>query len=87
MGGLPTKQPAVAFAADPTLWPLMVVALADGVRKSTDGGRTWQPIAGAPRDVTALAVHSEKHEVVFAGTRDGRIVVSADGGVSWQATR
>jgi photosystem II stability/assembly factor-like uncharacterized protein len=87
VGGLPTKRPAVAFAADPTLWPLMVVALADGVRRSTDGGRTWQRPAGAPSDVTALAVHPEKHQVVFAGTRDGRIIMSADGGVSWQATR
>jgi hypothetical protein len=87
VGGLPTKQPAAAFAADPTLWPLMVVALADGMRRSMDGGRTWQPVAGAPSGVTALAVHPEQHEVVFAGTRDGQIVVSADGGVSWLAAR
>ena len=87
MGGLPTKQPVVAFAADPTLWPLMVVALADGVRRSTDGGRTWQPLAGAPSVVTALAVHPEKHEVVFAGTGDGRIFKSVDGGTSWEGPR
>lgn len=87
MGGLPTKQAATAFSADPTTSPVMFVALADGVHRSVDTGRTWQRLAAAPAGVTALAVHPAKPDVVFAGTQDGRIVASADGGASWPASR
>ena len=87
MGGLPTKPPAAAFAADATKNPVMVVALPDGVWKSADGGKTWQRLATAPGGVTALAVHPEKPEVVFAGTQEGGVLVSVDGGASWPAPR
>jgi len=89
VGGLPTKQPAAAFAADPTANPVMFAALADGLWKSGDGGQTWQRLTSAPRGITALTVHSEGlvREVVFAGTGDGRIFRSADGGASWEAAR
>ena len=85
MGGLPTKQKAAAFAADPTTSPVMFVALPDGLWKSGDSGKTWQGLAQAPGGITALAIDPEKREVVFAGTRDGRLFRSSDGGTSWQA--
>jgi len=89
VGGLPTKQPAAAFGADPTTNPVMFAALPDGLWKSPDGGKTWQRIAAAPGDVTALAVHPEKRDLVFAGTGTGagRLFISADGGASWQPLR
>ena len=89
MGGLPTKQPVAAFAADPTGNPDMFAALPDGLWKSGDGGNTWQRLADAPRGITALAVHSEGllPGIVFAGTEDGRIFRSTDGGTSWHRTR
>lgn len=87
MGGLPTTQPVAAFAADLTEHPVMFAALPDGLRKSPDGGKTWQQLAKAPGGITALAVHPEKPEIVFAGAGDGGIFRSTDGGTSWQATR
>ena len=87
MGGLPTKQPVTAFAADPSKTPVMFAALPDGLWKSPDAGNTWQRLAGAPRGITALAVHPEKPELVFAGTGDGKILRSPDGGGSWEAVR
>lgn len=85
MGGLPTKRPAVAFTADPTTSPVMFVAFPDGLWKSGDSGKTWQQLAQAPGGITALAINLEKREVVFAGTGDGKLFRSSDGGTSWQA--
>ena len=87
MGGLPTKQPVGAFATDPTRNPEMFAALADGLWKSRDGGKTWQRLANSPGGITALAVHPEKREILFAGTDDGRIFRRTDGGTSWEAPR
>jgi photosystem II stability/assembly factor-like uncharacterized protein len=87
VGGLPTKQPVAAFASDPTRSPVMFAALPDGVWKSRDGATTWQRLSSAPGGVTALAVHPANPELVFAGTGDGRIFKSTDGGTSWQASR
>lgn len=87
MGGLPTKQPVAAFAADSTKSPVMVAALKDGLWKSADEGKTWQRLATAPGGVTALAVHPVDQDRVFAGTGQGKLFRSTDGGVSWQAAR
>lgn len=87
MGGLPTQQPVVAFAADPTKSPVMFAAMTDGLWKSGDGGTTWQRLTTAPAGVTALAVHPIDQDRVFAGTGQGTLFRSADGGVSWQAVR
>ena len=89
MGGLPTTQSALAFAADPTPNPVLFAALPDALWKSGDGGKTWQRVPGAPGGITALGVHAEglARETVFAGTSEGRIFRSTDGGASWQAAR
>ena len=87
MGGLPTQQPVAAFAADPTKSPVMYAALTDGLWKSGDGGQTWQRLATAPGGITALAVHPVDQDRVFAGTGQGKLFRSADGGVSWNTVR
>lgn len=86
MGGLPTTQPVTAFTADPTKTPVMFAALVDGVWKSWDGGNTWQRLVNTP-GITALAVHPRKSELVFAGTEDGKLLRSPDGGGSWETVR
>jgi len=87
VGGLPTKQPVAAFASDPTAKPVMYAALPDGLWKSRDAGKTWQQLANPPGGITALAVHPATTDLVFAGTKDGRIFTTSDGGTSWQTPR
>lgn len=87
MGGLPAGQPVTALAADPTEHPVLFVALSDGLWASRDRGQSWQPLPGAPRDITAIAVHPGRVGTVFVGTDEGRLFESGDGGASWQARR
>jgi len=58
-----------------------------GVLKSTDGGRTWTPLAGSERPmrgvaVTGLAVDPVNDQVLVAAANNG-VFRSADGGRSW----
>ena len=87
MGGLPTKQPIAAFASDPTLKPVMFAALPDGLWTSRDGGTTWRRLPKAPGGITALAVHPTNSNMAFAGTREGRMFITKDGGTSWDGAR
>ncbi len=87
MGGLPTKQAVVAFTSFPADARPMVAATAEAVWKSGDGAATWQRLSKAPARVTALAIHPEKREVIFAGTDRGELHVSEDGGSTWRRLR
>ena len=87
MGGLPTKQAVMAFTSFLADARPMLAATADAIWRSTDGAKTWQRIPKAPGGITALAIHPEKREIVFAGRGDGKIYTSSDGGTSWQALR
>jgi len=60
-----------------------------GVARSRDGGKTWQKLE---TDYTrATIIPPSRRDLVLAGPaprvgRDGRIVVSTDGGDSWEPT-
>lgn len=65
-----------------------------GICKSTDAGETWRLLEQTARDALAItaergksvrniAVDPSDGSVVYAGTPDGRILRSEDGGVSW----
>lgn len=70
-----------AFAVSPTD-PQAVLAVGQArLQRSTDGGRTWTPISGAP-PVGVLAW--EQGAEVWGAGRDGTIWQSADGGATWQ---
>jgi len=66
---------------------MMFAALTDSLWKSRDGGSTWQRLTEAPGGITALGVHPGNSGVVFAGTREGRIFTTSDGGTSWEGPR
>ena len=57
-----------------------------GVYKSTDGGENWVPcLEGlSNRIVRALAVDPDRPDILYAGTRGGRVYKSEDGGIRWQ---
>ncbi|MDQ3716896.1 MAG: hypothetical protein M3381_12930 [Actinomycetota bacterium] len=71
------------FAVSPTdPERLLASTTTEGLLRSIDGGRTWQPITGAP----AVAVLSwPSQDSVFGVTTDGSVQHSVDGGASWES--
>ena len=55
----------------------------DGPVRSTDGGRTWQPLA-ALKSVALIVVNPEDESQIVAVTLEGWVFYSDDGGASWQ---
>jgi len=57
-----------------------------GVRKSTDGGETWNTTApGRPSFVLALTIDPSNNNTIYAGTNFAGVFKSTDGGGSWSA--
>ena len=69
------------LAVDPARVDHLVGGGADGTLDSSDGGRTWQPISGAPR-LVALSWAPGGTLWGFDGT--GSAHRSTDGGATWQ---
>ncbi|MDF1596920.1 MAG: hypothetical protein P1T08_12650 [Acidimicrobiia bacterium] len=58
-----------------------------GVLRSDDGGRTWQPANDSLSEtahVTGIAVDPNDPARVFASTHNAGLLLSLDGGASWQ---
>ena len=55
----------------------------NGVLRSNDRGKTWQPVGMSGQIIKALAVSSIDSDVIYAGTKPACIFVSHDGGQSW----
>ncbi|MFB3819715.1 MAG: WD40/YVTN/BNR-like repeat-containing protein [Candidatus Methylomirabilales bacterium] len=85
MGGLPASKTVYAFAASSTDPKVMFAGLREGAYKSTDGGESWKKLTTAPRNVSAIALHPTKPQVIFLGTAPGKIFKSADGGETWRS--
>jgi photosystem II stability/assembly factor-like uncharacterized protein len=55
-----------------------------GIWKSLDGGKSWSPLApGKFSWMSCLAVDPSDPNRVYAGSTDGRVAVSSDGGTQW----
>ena len=62
----------------------------EGIFRSTDGGETWiaagqgpDSLPGTQTTVTALALHPEDADVIYAATSDAGAWRSVDGGQTW----
>jgi photosystem II stability/assembly factor-like uncharacterized protein len=83
---LPVQNRRVRSLAAATQSPNSVFAGTDqGVLRSDDRGRTWQPAGMVDRIVTALAVSPQEPQTVYAGVKPAGVYVSRDGGRSWTA--
>lgn len=57
-----------------------------GIIRSTDGGKTWQPLAegvGGPVDFHNMEVSHADPSVLYGISHDGAVQRSADGGATW----
>lgn len=75
-----SQLPLVDFAVSPDDPGLVVAATESGLRRSTDGGRTWAAWAGPP-DLARVVWEDE----LIGVTTDGSVHASADGGRTWSA--
>ncbi|SCG46154.1 F510_1955 family glycosylhydrolase [Micromonospora halophytica] len=69
------------LAVDPARPDTLLVTGEQGVRRSTDGGRTWSPVGGP----AVLLLHWSTRELVGVAA-DGQILRSTDAAASWTPT-
>ena len=68
------------FAVSPVSPDDVVATTPQGVVRSSDGGRNWQPAPGAP---TLVVVAWPRGEALYGVAPDGAVHRSADGGLTW----
>ncbi|HEY7679675.1 MAG TPA: hypothetical protein VIC04_04090, partial [Terriglobia bacterium] len=78
------------FLSDPNHQGVLYFA-SQRVWRSRDRGDHWEPISGdltggQPAAISTLAVSRATSQVLYAGTSDGRVLVSANGASSWGLT-
>jgi len=55
--------------------------------RTKDGGKNWEEVYTEPGDkvpVTSIAQHINDNNIIFAGTKNGTVVKSTDGGDIWK---
>jgi hypothetical protein len=79
-----TDQDVCCLAADPHT-PNVIYAgtQGNGVFRSDDKGKTWQPSGMEGHIVKSIAVSPSEPALIFAGTKPPGILVSRDGGQNW----
>ena len=86
--GRSSTERHAALAFDPAQQDLLYLADASGnLRKSLDGGTTWEPVASsspAALGLTALLIDPLDPAVFYAGTGGSGVWRSLDQGVTWQ---
>lgn len=71
------------LAADPNNRHIVYAGTPDGVLRSDDCGRSWQPAGMTGQHVKSLAVSPHDSNTIYAGTKPAYLFVSRDGGQSW----
>lgn len=75
-----SKLPMADFAVDPADPDTLLATTEQGVVRSTDGGRAWTPVAGAP---TLVVLTWAGQGALYGVTPDGTVQRSEDGGTTW----
>ena len=74
------QVPMADFAVSPTSPDILLATTEQGLARSSDGGRTFTPVTGAP----LLQLVDWPSEASIVGVApDGAVHVSADGGTTW----
>jgi len=74
-----------SLAASPAVPDRVFVGTVDdGLRRSSDGGQTWEAVGGFEDRVTAVTVSPHDPDVIWAGTEPSAVYRSTDGGDTWQ---
>ncbi len=78
-------QDVRCLAADPHSRDVVYTGTqGNGVLRSVDGGKTWQPAGLAGHVVKSIAVSPSEPGAVYAGTKPALVFVSRDGGAQWE---
>jgi photosystem II stability/assembly factor-like uncharacterized protein len=73
-----------AMVVDPTEGATVYAGTDHGVYKSENEAALWKPMTnGLDRRVSALMIAPEDHSRIYAGTSDGKVFQSRDGGANW----
>ena len=64
--------------------PRTIYGVYGGLQTSRDGGRQWELVGRAPDGLIDLAASAKDVNTLYAATRTG-LLISKDGGKSWQA--
>lgn len=75
-----SRLPMADFAVDPTDPDTILATTQDGVVRSSDGGRKWTPVVGAP---TLVFLTWAAQGQLYGVTPDGTVQRSEDGGATW----
>lgn len=75
-----SKLPMADFAVDPADPDTLLATTEQGVVRSTDGGRKWSPVAGAP---TLVVLAWAGQGQLYGVTPEGTVQRSEDGGTTW----
>lgn len=77
---LSTSVTTLVRASDGSLWMGRDSAL---VMRSTDGGQRWEEFVLPGGNANVISVHAFSATRAVAGTRDGRLLRTDDGGITW----
>jgi len=81
---LPVEQDVRCLAVDPLhLNTIYAGTQGDGVLRSTNRGKSWQPAGMQGQVVKSLAVSPHQPGTIYAGTKPAYLFVSRDGGQTW----
>jgi len=72
------------LAYDPGQPRIIFAGTREGVLRSTDRGRIWDPSGMEGESVTALAVSPHHPQTILAGTKPAYLYRSDDGGCTWR---